>query len=415
MKRLVFCLSLIALYVLRAYSQVDTISLPQAIELARKNNPSMKIAETGIKQSESRFHEVTTTRYPALFFRSHLLYTPEDSYNTAITNGGEYGVQLSTTLPLYDGGVRGALVDQSSNAIARSQINLQKSNLDIAFAVRTQYYETLRAEEELAIRRETVNRLEDYRTLLNQLRLGGGATQGDLLKTQVDLNNAIIAADAARQAVQKAKLLLVNILGGPLNQAIEVAPEAGADSSAIPTLTVEENPEYQLLDRDRKSADYSITVAKGERLPTLTLGGDLGALGIHPHEFGDDLGYSVFLSLDLPIFSWGAISDRIEQRVFDRDQLDAQILLQRRGLETEWRNTLGDLELARKSLVSYRANIAEAEKNYLSAKSRFAGGSGSNLEVLDSQRLLEEVKLNFSSTLFQLRSSLAGLLKLSGK
>ncbi|TLY31031.1 MAG: TolC family protein, partial [Ignavibacteria bacterium] len=139
------------------------------------------------------------------------------------------------------------------------------------------------------------------------------------------------------------------------------------------------------------------------------------ALGIHPHEFRDDVGYSVFLSLDLPIFSWGAINDRIEQRVFDRDQLDAQLELQRRGLETEWRNTLGDVELARKSLVSYRANITEAEKNYLSAKSRFAGGSGSNLEVLDSQRLLEEVKLNFNSTLFQLRASLAGLLKLSGK
>ena len=61
MRHLFFCISLISLYAFRAYSQVDTISLSQAIEIARKNNLSMKIAGTGIKQSELRFHEATRT------------------------------------------------------------------------------------------------------------------------------------------------------------------------------------------------------------------------------------------------------------------------------------------------------------------------------------------------------------------
>ena len=117
------------------------------------------------------------------------------------------------------------------NAIARSQINLQKSSLDIAFAVRTQYYETLRAEEELAIRSETVNRLEDYRTLLNQLRLGGGATQGDLLKTQVDLNNAIIAAGAALTGLWYVALAHLIVRARPTTaQVLQVTEHPGASS-----------------------------------------------------------------------------------------------------------------------------------------------------------------------------------------
>lgn len=415
MKQLILCVSLVASTILPVFSQTDTISLRDAVELARKNYPTIKIAEIGIRQDQAHLHEVTSARYPTLAFRSHYLYTPADGYNEAVTNGGEYGVQLSTNVPLFDGGVRGALIDQSSNAVAKSEVGLRKSSTDITFSVRIQYYETLRSEAELLIRNETVGRLQDYLKFLNQLRLGGNATESDMLKAQVDLNNALIAADGARQSVQKSKLLLVNLLGRPLNQLIEVLPVDGTDSLTIPEFTVKENPDYQLLDRERKSAEYGVTIARGERMPTLTLAGDLGALGIHPNELHNDLGYSIFLSLELPIFSWGTINDRIEQRELAREQLDAELFLQQRQLETEWRNALSELELARQNMTRFRNNTAEAEKNYLSAKSRFAGGSGSNLEVLDAQRLWVEVKLNYNSTLFEYGSLLAVLLKLSGK
>ncbi|HEY6190716.1 MAG TPA: TolC family protein [Bacteroidota bacterium] len=414
MKQLILCLSLIAAHSPRVFTQTDSISLKDALEIAQKNNPAIKIAEIGIRQDESRLREVTSARYPALAFRSHYLYTPETGYNEAVTNGGEYGVQLATGLPLFDGGVRSAQIDQSTNEITKSQAGLHKSSAELAFNVRIQYYETLRAEEEALIRGETVARLQDYLTFVNQLRLGGNATESDRLKTQVDLNNSMIASDGAVQAVQKSKRLLSNLLGRAPDREIEVLPLDG-DTSGTPVLVAEENPELQLLDRERKSADYGITIAKGERLPTLTLAGDVGALGIHLNELHHDFGYSVFLSLEVPIFSWGGIDNRIEQRELALEQLDAQLLLQQRTLEVEWRNATSDLNLARLNLTRYRANIEEAEKNYLSAKSRFAGGSGLNLEVLDAHRLWVEAKLNYSSTLFTYRASLAELYRLSGK
>jgi outer membrane protein TolC len=415
MKPLMICLSLFAANALPAFAQTDSISLPNALELARKNNPTIKIAEIGIKQDQSRLREVTSARYPGLAFRSHYLYTPETGYNEAVTNGGEYGVQLATGIPLFDGGVRSAQIDQSTNEITKSQAGLYKSSADLAFSVRVQYYETLLAEEEAAIRGETVTRLQDYLKFVNQLRLGGNATESDRLKTQVDLNNSMIAADGAAQSVQKSKRLLVNLLGQPPDREIEVLPLDEADTSAAPVLAAEENPDLQLLDRERKSAEYGITIAKGERLPTLTLAGDVGALGIHPNELHHDFGYSIFLSLEFPIFSWGGIDNRIEQKELALEQLDAQLLLQHRSVEVEWRNALSDLNLARQNLARYRGNIEEAEKNYLSAKSRFAGGSGLNLEVLDAHRLWVEAKLNYSSTLFAYRSSLAELYRLGGK
>src|SRR5258706_11650466 len=208
MKQLIVCLLFIAAHTLPAFPQTDSITLKDALEIAQKNNPTIKIAEIGIKQDESRLREVKSTRYPVLAFRSHYLYAPETGYNEAVTNGGEYGVQLATGVPLFDGGVRSAQIDQSTNEITKSQAGLKKNSADLEFSVRLQYYETLRAEEEAMIRAETVTRLQDYLTFVNQLRLGGNATVSDRLKTQVDLNNSMIAADGALQSVQKSKRLL---------------------------------------------------------------------------------------------------------------------------------------------------------------------------------------------------------------
>ncbi len=415
MKRLVLLSLLLLSNSLPLLSQIDTISLQDALTRAQKSNLAIKIAEVGVKQNESRLREVSTARYPGLSFRSHYLYTPEIGYNEAVTNGGEYGVQLATGLPLFDGGVRSAVIDQSSNEIEKSRVGVRKSSSDLAFAVRTQYYETLRSEQELVIREETVTRLQEYLTFVNQLRLGGTATESDRLKTEVDLNNAKIASDGALQAAQKSRRLLANLVGSASGAEVEVLPLVGGDSWEIPVFAVAENPDFQLLDRDRRSATYGVTIAKGERLPTLTLAGDVGALGVHPNEFHHDIGYSIFLSLEMPIFSWGAVGERIEQKELAREQLDAQLLLQRRALETEWKNAVADLELARQNLTRFQENIAVAERNYLSAKSRFAGGSGLNLEVLDAHRLWVDAKLEYNSTVFAYRSSLADLIRLSGR
>jgi outer membrane protein TolC len=76
--------------------------------------------------------------------------------------------------------------------------------------------------------------------------------------------------------------------------------------------------------------------------------------------------------------------------------------------------TKSDLDASRNALAGFSENIARAEENYLTAKSRFAGGAGSNLEVLEAQRLLTEAKLNRSGAQFQVRVDRATLLRLAG-
>ena len=398
------------------YSQTrDTLSLRQSIDLSIKNNLKLISAELNVKQNDLHLRELKSSRYPPIFFHSRFLHAPVSGYNEVVTNGGEYGVQISAGYPLYDGGIRSATIDQSINNGERAAIDLQKNKIEIAFTVRTIYYEILRTEEEIRIRRETVERLNDYVVLLNQLRLGGNATGSDVLKANVDLNNSNISLDQAIISLHKSRLMLTNVTGVTLNRMLEILPVDSEDSTSMPQFSTGNNPELQLLQREKLSAGYDAAIARGERLPVLSVTGDVGVLGVMPAEFRHNIGYSLLFTLEIPVFTWGGIDYRIERKEIAYRQIETQFLIQQRDLETEWSLTMSDLELARKNAIGYANNISEADRNFLSAKSRMAGGSGSNLEVLDAQRLLVEAKLNYNQTVFQLRYDLALALKLSGQ
>ncbi|MGA2623095.1 MAG: TolC family protein [Bacteroidota bacterium] len=407
------CLHLVL--VLCANAQVDTISLQQAIESALTKNQLVAIADIEVRQNESHLQEVQSTKFPQLLLRSHYLYTPENGYSEVVTNGGEYGLQLTTGIPLYDGGTRTTVIHQASIAVDRSTIELQKSKVDLSYEVRSAYYEIVRAGNELQIRTETKQRLQDYVSFLAQLQRGGSVNASDVMKARVELNNATTDAENARQSVVNAKMSLNRLAGNPIERNFEIVSGTMSDTSSMPQFAVENSPSVQLLQHDKASSEDDLSIARNERLPTLSVAGDVGWLGVLPTEYRQNIGYSVSLSLDLPLWSWGAIENRIQQKTLSREHIDKQIELEKRDLELQWYTNLNDIAYARNALSAYASNIGEAEKNYLLAKSRFAGGSGSNLEVLDAQRLLVEIKLNYNHSLFQLNSAIARALKLSGQ
>ncbi len=396
-------------------SQQDTVSLQQAIQEAETKNLAVAIARAEERKSSAREDELRSGRLPPLFFRTHYLYAPDHGYNATVTNGGEYGVQFATGIPLYDGGARGAAIDQALTDVERSGINVQRATVELGFAARSACYELARATNDADIRQESVTRLQDYTRLLVQMQGGGLAGQSDVLKARVDLNNALIALDASHRALQDARARLNEVLGRPADRPVFVSSLPSPDTSVPPPDSLEHNLDLQLLRHDQASAQFELTIAEAERLPTLGFVADAGALGITPSEFRHDLGYSFLLTLDLPVFTWGGVNQRIEQKQLAVQSLDIQVALQRRELETQMLLARQDLALARTALARVAGNRIDAEQNYLLAKARFAGGSGTNLDVLDAHRLLVQAETDENDALFHYRMAEASLLRLNGQ
>ena len=199
----------------------DSLTLNQAISIALKNNLNIEIANKEIRKSRYGVDENNAGLLPSVSGKSHYIYAPENGYDPSVTNGGEYGLQLSADYTLYNGGLNHIAVDKANNSVNLSELNLDKAKSDLILDVRSVYYEIENAAREVKYQTEALNSLNDYYKYLIESKSGGNATQSDVLKTEVDLNNAKINLDEALLNLEKTKKELLNLLFLPADSRLD--------------------------------------------------------------------------------------------------------------------------------------------------------------------------------------------------
>ena len=393
----------------------DTLTLQHAIEIALNNNLNIQIANKEIKKNEYAVNENNADLLPALSGKSHYIYTPEEGYDPAVTNGGEYGLQLSADYTLYNGGLNHLAVNKANSNITLSELSLEKVRSDLTLEVRSVYYETDNAKRELEYQTEALKSLQDYYNYLKESQSGGNAAQSDVLKTEVDLNNAEINLEEAVLNYQKLKKELYNIIFIPVDTLISYIRPAEIDTTLPPEESADQFIELKLAQMEASLNRFDIQSAQAEKLPVINLSGDAGVLGVRPKNYKNDLGYSASVDINVPIFSWGKINAKIQQATVSYEQSKLKVDLMKKNLQLTRDSLLTEFNLARKKMDAYGNNVKTAEDNFYYSKALFIGGSGSTLEVLDAYRLLNETKTNYNNSILSLQQAKAELLNLYGK
>ena len=414
MQKVILLNLIFILFQLVSFAQTDSLSLNQAIELALKHNQNIALANQEIEKSQAALKEVKSNLYPSIYGTSHYLYAPENGYDPTVTNGGEYGLQLNANYTLFDGGIRSALINKSSVNIEGKNLSLQQTKSEIRYLVRIVYYQITAAKNELVAQRKGVKELSEYLQWLEQLKSGGIASESDVLKAKVDLNNLIISLETAKQNIEKLKFNLNNLLGRRIDEPLEIYESAAADTSIQSSSELNKMIDLEVVQNEAKASSYDINIAKGERLPQLSITGDAGVLGVKPNNIKQDAGYSLFLSFSVPLFTWGGIDGRIQQAEISQKQAMTNVDLTDRALQTQRFTILSEIELANKNIINYQSSIKTAEENYLSSEARFKGGSGTNLDVLDAHRLVIQAESDYNNAVLQYQTARASLLRLYG-
>ena len=396
-------------------TSIDTLTLQQAIEIALKNNLNVQIANKEIKKNEYAVDEYNADLLPSFSGRSQYLYAPEDGYDPTVTNGGEYGLQLSADYTLYNGGLNHLAVNKANTNINLSELSLEKAKSDLTFEVRSVYYEIDNAKREVEFQTEALKSLQDYYNYLKESQSGGNATQSDVLKTEVDLNNAKINLEDAVLNLQKLNKELFSILFITSDTRISFISPAEIDTTLPPEESPDQFIEVKIVQMEVAINQFDIQTAQAERLPVINLSGDAGVLGVKPKNYKNDLGYSASVDINVPIFSWGKINAKIQQATVAYEQSKLKVDLRKKELKITKDSLLTELNLAKKKMEAYRHNVKTAIDNFYYSKALFIGGSGSTLEVLDAYRLLNDAKTNYNNSILNLQHTKAELLKLYGK
>ncbi len=383
-------------------------SIEDCVDAAKKRNLLLPIARNNLRASELSRREIAAGALPQLKLGGALLYAPRFGmfgYDPAITDGGFVTGQVMLRQSVYDGGIRSTKEEQADVEIARRAGDIRREERDIVLSVRVQCLNLLFLRRRAELEQESARRLAEYLDLVKRLAGGGTAGSTDVLKTQIQLSDAQTAAGRTEQAVAEAESALKEEIGLPadtlfaLSGTLEEIPGDESDSAAAKERAEPGSLDLAASDLEIARSGYDIELARCERYPTVAFVADAGLV-----TSGDNLrlpsdkrepmvGYSLGLSVELPLVAWGAIDMRIQQKQVAAENLRMERERLRRSFEAQSARLRIRFAEARERLRAAREVIAAAEDNFLLIKSKYAAGAALSLEVLSAQQELAVSRL----------------------
>ncbi len=407
----------------------DTLTLERCIEIARANSPELRIAAYGIRSSEFAKSVADKARWPSFSIAGNASYAPASlsfGYDPAVSNGGEFGARLVAEQTVYNGGLMGLDIRLAESAVLGQSLAYQQQERDLVFSVRQAFVNLLLAQQQAELRDSSVNRLMDYLGLVERLNESGTVGYTDFLSTQVDLDNARVASIAAAEALKSTRFNLARLMGTPDDTTFVVRGSLDSlliDSQdtavLVPEMQMDHNLDIVAAQVGRTQSQIALAQAKAHWRPSVSLMADAGVVTSRENlllprsERYNSVGYSVGLTVDMPLWDWGTRKAEIQRSSLELKSSSEYIELVRRDVLTSYRTARSQLTGALRRLQSIRRMTETAQKNYLLSTAQYADGAVTASEVLIAQQLLTSAYSTEVETLAEIQSLRAQLAKIT--
>ncbi len=231
------------------------------------------------------------------------------------------------------------------------------------------------------------------------------------LVAQINVNRSHVQMLTQRQRMAslqndlaKQKINLARMVGLPPNNQYGLADDV--PFAAAPAVSLEEalkqafaeRSDLQAAEAQVRAAERARSAAVAERLPSLSLNADYGAIGTNPAQAHGTFG--VTGSLKFPIWQSGRIEGDIEQADAALAQRQAEAEDLRGQIEADVRKAYLDLEAARSQVEIAQENIQVSNDNLKLTRQRFDAGVADNVEVVQSQESVASAELDYIDSVF---------------
>ncbi len=413
------------------------LSLPQAIDLALKEHPSLK---------ESR-EKVTAARYQ--IGASRAAYLPQVTYTNNLyfgnsfpatsgagTAGGPPGLggvgaqtsdyyinRFSLTQLIYDFGKTPGLIDQSRSTFHQTREDYAGNRQKVALDARTAYYGHLAAQRALKVQEETVRQNQELLKQAQGFYQVGLKAKIDVTKAEANLYDAEANLIKVKNAVELSRVTLMTALGlktwpyKKVEDILEVTPQPRS-LAELKAQALSQRPE---IAKNRYQQDYSqaaLRVARAGYFPTLSSLAAYGWSGPDAPFSDTTLGnrsWWVGAGLTVPMFD-GLLSYhnvRVARANIRATQANAEVLSQDVSKEVD--QGYLDMQSAWELIRASKKAMEAARENLRLAWGRYQAGVGTIIEVTDAQVQFSQSDLKFVQALYDYRVAEARLDKAIGR
>lgn len=423
-------------------SQTLHLDLQTALRIAQDNNPTIKIADLEIQRVDYAKKETignllpnvsATGQYTNSLMKSVMFLPASMSAAFGGQNYMEVGYKngytgtISAAMPLVNFALWES-IKSKQNSIDLILEQARSSKIDMAKQVKDAYFNVLLAEASLKVLTQSINNAKETLKTTKSAYEQGVASEYDYLSAQVQVNNLNPTFLSAKNGVDLAKLQLKMLLSLPADQELVVTETLSDYENNTQLLTSMENHQAEAImnnsslrqiDLNIQNLQHSLKMTKYQHLPSLSAFGQyVYQTQAEDFKFEDYKWVSsaaVGLSLSIPIFSGNTVINQTKQVELALQELELQRDYAYQGQNLQYTAAVNKMRTANEQLIVNREAIAQAQRGYEIAKVRYNTGTGTILELNNSELALTQSKLNYQQSLYDFLSAQAALEQVLGR
>ncbi|MDR2839973.1 MAG: TolC family protein [Paludibacter sp.] len=421
-------------------SKPDTLklSLPEALQIALSESPTIKIADKEIQRVDYSKKESWSGLFPTIdgtgSFQKYATASTMALAGMTIKLPSDWGASLGVqaALPL----VAPALWQSIKMGETEMKLALAKataSKIDLRNNVSKAYYGVLLAESSYAVLQSSYKLAkQNYDQAKTRFNLGLAA-EYDAISAEVQLNNLQPNILAVESGIRQAKLMLKVLLS--IDASVELAVEGkltnfetdvrGLNSER--NVKLDNNVDLLQLDVQKQQLKEALSIQKTQFMPTLAAfaqynyagQGNKAAVNFITQQpspastswYGQ--GLIVGLQLNVPIFHLNNLY-KVKKLKVQAESLDIARDLTESQLKVQARSALDNMDKADKQVEAAKKAITLAQKGFDISSKRYENGGGTILELNAATVSLSNAQLSYNQAISDYLNAKADLDKILG-
>lgn len=367
-------------------ADIESLTWEACIREASGNNPDLHAAAESVRQAEAQLKIDRADMYPSLNVEAggsrygNVGGSASQSGAAPVSTGtpeddSSLSVAVSASQLLYDGGKTRSQVKSAAETVHAEERAADVVSVDARFTLRSAFIELLKAQQQVGIAQQIVERRSQNLRLINLRYQAGRENLGSLSKARADEAQATHDLRSAARNLETAQLRLETLLGRRTwtrvkadgSFAVSTPVDRRPDFESI----VDSHPSLRELTSRKEASRHSVDVASNLFKPRVSLSSSLGNTAFD-HDTLDEEGldWTVGVTMSIPIYQGGAgragvAKARATMRQFDAREKSTWLSLTR-ILEERWngmKDSIGKVAVQKQYLdaASERARIAEAQ------------------------------------------------------
>jgi outer membrane protein TolC len=388
----------------------EVFTLEKCKEMALKNNAKVKNAQLSVEAAEQTKKEAFTKYFPdvsavgvGMVFNKPLMTqtvetgypAPNDKVAMEMFKSGVIGGVMAMQ-PVFAGGQIFYGNRLARAGVEASRLQKQMTDNEALLATERYFWQLVSLKEKMKTIAEAETMLRRIHSDASIAVAAGLTSRNDLLRVELEQNRLAANRFKLENGIQMLKMAFAQHIG-VASDGFDVAQPDFTGIAPPATATdhqqsLQNRPEYRLLEKSVDVAKWQVRMETGKNLPTVAIGAGYNYVNFDngkPTEMEMKPGVA-FATVSVPLSGWWGGSHAIKKKKLELQAAENTRRENAELLLIQMHSLSAGLSEAYQQVVLAQKSIAVAEENVRISEDHYKAGISILSDLLDAQNLLQQ-------------------------